>query len=158
MIVKYFQIADNAIEYNGDPNYETNKIICHRARALQDFSYALVKAEMVSDRSQKTSWTCPWVKIKCFENSHLNPLSLYPTKDSVFVQSLRPRPCLTEDLIARMIFECGNSVLKTHTTPKIDINLYTYLIILICYTRAVFAVFLESAPAVFVIITNVQYP
>jgi hypothetical protein len=35
-------------EYNGDPNYETNKIICHRARALQDFAYALVKAEMVN--------------------------------------------------------------------------------------------------------------
>jgi hypothetical protein len=42
------KIAENAIEYNGDPNYETNKVICHRARALQDFAYALVKAEMVS--------------------------------------------------------------------------------------------------------------
>ena len=28
-------IAENAILYNGDPNYETNKVICHRARALQ---------------------------------------------------------------------------------------------------------------------------
>ncbi len=42
-------IAENAITYNGDPNYETNKIICHRARALQDFCYALVKAEMDTD-------------------------------------------------------------------------------------------------------------
>ena len=29
--------------------YETNRIICHRARALQDFAYALVKAEMDTD-------------------------------------------------------------------------------------------------------------
>ncbi len=42
-------IADNAIKYNSDLNYETNKIICHRARALQDFAYALVKAEMETD-------------------------------------------------------------------------------------------------------------
>ena len=42
-------VAENAIKYNGDPNYETNKIICHRARALQDFAYALVKAEMDTD-------------------------------------------------------------------------------------------------------------
>jgi hypothetical protein len=41
-------IVNNALAYNDDPNYETNKVICHRARALQDFSYALVKAEMVS--------------------------------------------------------------------------------------------------------------
>ena len=26
-------VAENAIKYNGDPNYETNKVICHRARA-----------------------------------------------------------------------------------------------------------------------------
>ena len=42
-------IADNALKYNSDLNYETNKIICHRARALMDFSYALVKAEMDTD-------------------------------------------------------------------------------------------------------------
>ena len=42
-------VAENAIKYNGDPNYETNKVICHRARALQDFAYALVKAEMDTD-------------------------------------------------------------------------------------------------------------
>jgi hypothetical protein len=42
-------IANNAISYNSDLNYETNKIICHRARALQDFCYALVKAEMDTD-------------------------------------------------------------------------------------------------------------
>lgn len=42
-------IAENAIAYNSDLQYETNKIICHRARALQDFSYALVKAEMDTD-------------------------------------------------------------------------------------------------------------
>ena len=42
-------IAANALKYNSDLNYETNKIICHRARALIDFSYALVKAEMDTD-------------------------------------------------------------------------------------------------------------
>lgn len=42
-------ISENAIAYNSDLNYETNKVICHRARALQDFSYALVKAEMDTD-------------------------------------------------------------------------------------------------------------
>merc|ERR1719420_1747518 len=42
-------IADNAIKYNSDLEYETNKVICHRARALQDFAYALVKAEMDTD-------------------------------------------------------------------------------------------------------------
>ena len=42
-------IAENALKYNSDLNYETNKIICHRSRALQDFSYALVKAEMDTD-------------------------------------------------------------------------------------------------------------
>ena len=42
-------IADNALKYNSDLEYETNKIICHRARALQDFAYALVKAEMDTD-------------------------------------------------------------------------------------------------------------
>ena len=42
-------IAENAIKYNSDLNYETNKIICHRASALQDFAYALVKAEMDTD-------------------------------------------------------------------------------------------------------------
>ena len=42
-------IAENAITYNSDLDYETNKIICHRARALQDFCYALVKAEMDTD-------------------------------------------------------------------------------------------------------------
>ena len=42
-------VAENAISYNGDPHYETNKVICHRARALQDFAYALVKAEMDTD-------------------------------------------------------------------------------------------------------------
>ncbi len=42
-------IAENAITYNSDLNYETNKIICHRARALQDFCYALIKAEMDTD-------------------------------------------------------------------------------------------------------------
>lgn len=42
-------ISENAITYNSDLNYETNKIICHRARALQDFAYALVKAEMDTD-------------------------------------------------------------------------------------------------------------
>ena len=42
-------IAENAIEYNCDLKYETNRIICHRARALQDFAYALVKAEMDTD-------------------------------------------------------------------------------------------------------------
>ena len=42
-------IADNAIKYNSDLNYETNKIICHRARALQDFASALIKADMDTD-------------------------------------------------------------------------------------------------------------
>ena len=42
-------IAENAIDYNCDLKYETNRIICHRARALQDFAYALVKAEMDTD-------------------------------------------------------------------------------------------------------------
>lgn len=42
-------IAENARNYNSDLNYETNKVICHRARALQDFAYALVKAEMDTD-------------------------------------------------------------------------------------------------------------
>ena len=28
-------IAENAIAYNCDMSYDTNKIICHRARALQ---------------------------------------------------------------------------------------------------------------------------
>ena len=28
-------IAENALSYNDDLNYETNKIICHRARGLQ---------------------------------------------------------------------------------------------------------------------------
>ena len=46
-------IAENAIAYNGDPNYETNKIICHRARALQDFCYALVKAEIWDKDEEK---------------------------------------------------------------------------------------------------------
>ena len=36
-------ICDNAIKYNSDVNYETNKIICHRAHGLRDFAYALVK-------------------------------------------------------------------------------------------------------------------
>ena len=36
-------ICDNAIQYNSDVNYETNKIICHRAHGLRDFAYALVK-------------------------------------------------------------------------------------------------------------------
>ena len=38
-------ICDNAIKYNSDVNYETNKIICHRAHGLRDFAYALVKVE-----------------------------------------------------------------------------------------------------------------
>ena len=42
-------IAENAINYNCDLKYETNRIISHRARALQDFAYALVKAEMDTD-------------------------------------------------------------------------------------------------------------
>merc|ERR1719266_115074 len=42
-------IAENAVDYNCDLKYETNRIICHRARALQDFAYALVKAEMDTD-------------------------------------------------------------------------------------------------------------
>ena len=42
-------IAENAIKYNSDLNYETNKVICHRAHALKDFAYALVKAEMDTD-------------------------------------------------------------------------------------------------------------
>ena len=42
-------IAGNALKYNSDLQYETNKVICHRARALQDFAYALVKAEMDTD-------------------------------------------------------------------------------------------------------------
>ena len=42
-------IADNAVKYNSDLNYETNKVICHRAKALQDFAYALIKADMDTD-------------------------------------------------------------------------------------------------------------
>ena len=42
-------IAENAITYNCDLAYETNRIIVHRARALQDFAYALVKSEMDTD-------------------------------------------------------------------------------------------------------------
>ncbi len=42
-------IAENAISYNSDLKYETNKVICHRARDLQDFAYALIKAEMDTD-------------------------------------------------------------------------------------------------------------
>jgi len=42
-------IAENATAYNCDLGYETNRIICHRARALQDFVYALVKSEMDTD-------------------------------------------------------------------------------------------------------------
>lgn len=42
-------ISENALAYNSDLNYETNKVICHRARALQDFAYALVKGEMDTD-------------------------------------------------------------------------------------------------------------
>lgn len=42
-------IAENAIKYNSDLNYETNKVICHRARALQDFAYAIIKADMDTD-------------------------------------------------------------------------------------------------------------
>ena len=42
-------IANNALKYNSDLQYETNKVICHRARALQDFAYALLKAEMDTD-------------------------------------------------------------------------------------------------------------
>ena len=29
-------IVDNAIKYNSDMNYETNKVICHRAHALTE--------------------------------------------------------------------------------------------------------------------------
>ena len=32
-----------------DLNFETNRILVHRARALQDHCYALIKAEMDSD-------------------------------------------------------------------------------------------------------------
>jgi len=42
-------MAENAISYNCDLAYETNRIICHRSRALQDFAYALVKSEMDTD-------------------------------------------------------------------------------------------------------------
>jgi len=42
-------IAENATAYNCDLAFETNRIICHRARALQDFAYAMVKAEMDTD-------------------------------------------------------------------------------------------------------------
>ncbi len=42
-------IADNALKYNSDLNYETNRIICHRAKELTDHAYALVKAEMDTD-------------------------------------------------------------------------------------------------------------
>ena len=42
-------ISENALKYNSDLAFETNKVICHRARALQDFAYALVKAEMDTD-------------------------------------------------------------------------------------------------------------
>ena len=31
-------IANNALKYNSDLQYETNKVIWHRARALQDFA------------------------------------------------------------------------------------------------------------------------
>ena len=46
-------IADNAVKYNSDLNYETNKVICHRAKALQDFAYALIKADMDTDFEDK---------------------------------------------------------------------------------------------------------
>ena len=42
-------VSENALKYNSDLAFETNKVICHRARALQDFAYALVKAEMDTD-------------------------------------------------------------------------------------------------------------
>ena len=41
--------ANNAIKYNSDLDYETNKVICHRAKSLQDFAYALIKADMDTD-------------------------------------------------------------------------------------------------------------
>jgi hypothetical protein len=42
-------IANNAIEYNDDITYETNRIIIHRAKNLQDFAYALISSEMDTD-------------------------------------------------------------------------------------------------------------
>lgn len=42
-------VADNAVKYNSDLNYETNKVLCHRAKSLQDFAYALIKADMDTD-------------------------------------------------------------------------------------------------------------
>ena len=39
-------ICDNAIRYNSDVSYETNKIILHRAHGLRDFAYALVKVAL----------------------------------------------------------------------------------------------------------------
>ena len=42
-------ISDNAIKYNSDVKYETNKVICERARGLREFAHTLVEASLLED-------------------------------------------------------------------------------------------------------------
>ena len=42
-------ISDNAIKYNNDVKYETNKVICERAHGLREFAHTLVEASLLED-------------------------------------------------------------------------------------------------------------
>ena len=97
-------IAENAISYNCDLKYETNRIICHRARALQDFAYALVKAEMDTDFEDE----CKEIhrrrveatdKLKKFDKNALKPVVGSPSKmqDIMAIVSTACRVCNSKD-------------------------------------------------------------
>ncbi|TRY67823.1 hypothetical protein TCAL_11123 [Tigriopus californicus] len=85
-------IAQNALAYNNDLNYETNKIICHRAKALQDFAYALIKAEMDSDFEEE----CQEIKQKKAKDSNDNGVQEkpqdIPAEESTPTNSATPCP------------------------------------------------------------------
>ena len=97
-------IAENAIDYNCDLKYETNRIICHRARALQDFAYALVKAEMDTDFEDE----CKEIhrrrleasdKLKKFDKNPSKPVMGSPSKmqDIMALVSTACKVCHSKD-------------------------------------------------------------
>ena len=91
-------ISENALKYNSDLAFETNKVICHRARALQDFAYALVKAEMDTDFEdnckeivqRRTKLTEKLKKPQ--ESVSFDPRTNQIVKSSVAQRMLSPKP------------------------------------------------------------------
>ena len=88
--------------------YETNRIICHRSRALQDYAYALVKAEMDTDFEDE----CKEIHRRRIEAS--DKLKKIDKDEAKVTKQITASPSKMQDILAIVSTACEVIVQSFH--------------------------------------------